>query len=165
MRPIVVVLMGVSGVGKTTVGRIVAERLGWDFLDADDYHPPQNVAKMRRGEGLTDADRAPWLAALEEVIAARLAEDAPAVLACSALKRSYRDVLGREDERVRFVWLDAPDDVVQARLASREGHFADEALLPSQRAALEPPDDAEAVRVAASGSPAATARRVIEAVS
>jgi gluconokinase len=156
--------MGVAGVGKTTVGRLVAERFGWTFLDADDLHPPENVAKMARGEGLTDADRAPWLAAVREVIEARLAEDAPAVLACSALKRAYRDALGRDDGRVRFVWLDAPDEVVRGRLADRAGHFADEALLPSQRAALEPPDDDEAVRVAASGPPAATARRVVEAI-
>lgn len=164
MIPTVIVVMGVAGVGKTTVGRLVAERLGWAFLDADDFHPPENVAKMARGEGLTDADRAPWLAAVREVIEARLAEDAPAVLACSALKRAYRDALSRDDERVRFVWLDATADVVRERLAGREGHFADEELLPSQRATLEPPKDDEAVRVAASGSPAATARRVIEAV-
>lgn len=164
MRPTVIVLMGVSGVGKTTVGRLVAERLGWAFLDADDFHPLENVAKMTRGEGLTDADRAPWLSTVREVIEVRLAEGAPAVLACSALKRSYRAVLSGGDERVRFVWLDAPDEVVGERLSARRGHFAEGALLPSQRAALEPPEGGEAVRVAASGTPAATARRVIEAV-
>lgn len=162
MRPTVLVLMGVAGVGKTTVGRIVAERLGWAFLDADDLHPPENVTKMARGEGLTDTDRAPWLATLRDLIDARLAEDAPAVLACSALKRTYRDALGGGDERVRFVWLDAPEGLIGERLAARRGHFAGDALLPSQRAALEPPDHNEAVRVTASGSPAATARRVIE---
>lgn len=163
MTPTVLVLMGVSGVGKTTVGRLVAERLGWDFLDADDLHPPENTAKMARGEGLTDADRAPWLAAVRKLIAARLEEGPPAVLACSALKRAYRDVLAVDDERVRFIWLDAPDGVVRARLAGRAGHFADETLLPSQRAALEPPGADEAVHVTASGTPGATARRVIEA--
>lgn len=164
MRPAVIVLMGVAGVGKTTVGRVVAERLGWAFLDADDFHSPESVAKMARGEALTDADRAPWLAALRGVIAARLEGEAPAVLACSALRRAYREALGGGDERVRFVWLDAPDGLIEGRLATRRGHFAGEALLPSQRATLEPPDHDEAVHVAASGSPTATARRVIEAV-
>ncbi len=164
MRPLVIVLMGVAGVGKTTVGRLVAEQLGWAFIDADDLHPPENVAKMARGEALTHADRAPWLATLRDLIDARLAEGAPAVLACSALRRAYREALGGGDERVRFVWLDAPDGLIEKRLAARRGHFAGKALLPSQRAALETPGDDEAVHVAASGSPGATARRVIEAV-
>ncbi len=160
--PAVLLLMGVSGVGKTAVGRRVAERLGWAFCDADDLHPPGNVAKMRRGEGLSDADRAPWLHAVHALIEARTAADLPTVLACSALKASYRARLTGSDPRVALVWLDAPREVVAARLAGRQGHFAGPDLLASQLEALEPP--AEAVRVAADEGVEAVARAVVEAL-
>lgn len=141
--------MGVSGAGKTTIGRRVAERLGWDFLDADALHSLENVEKMRRGEGLTDADRALWLAALRERIEVALAAEAPLVLACSALRAEYRRQLAQDDPRVRVVWLDAAPETLRDRLTARAGHYAGAALLPSQLAALEPPERDEAARVAA----------------
>jgi carbohydrate kinase (thermoresistant glucokinase family) len=145
-----VVLMGVSGSGKTTVGRLLAQRLGWTFLDADDFHPPANVEKMRRGEPLVDADRGPWLQALADDLRVRLDRGESAVLACSALKQSYRNRL-RVDERVRFVVLRADPDVLRRRLADRPGHYFAPSLLASQLETLELPRDA--LILDASGSP------------
>lgn len=101
----VIVLMGVSGAGKTTVGRLLAEQLTWEFADADDHHPPANVAKMAAGQPLDDADRQPWLETLRELAAARLEQDAGLVLACSALKSGYREVIAADDPRIKFVFL------------------------------------------------------------
>lgn len=162
--PTVLLIIGVSGAGKTAVGRAVAERLGWDFFDGDNYHPPSNVAKMRRGEGLTDADRAPWLDALRRLIARRLAEHAPAVLACSALKANYRAQLRSGDPRVTIVWLDVDPETIARRLDAREGHFAGPDLLDSQFEALEPPAPNEAVRIGAENGVDQVARRVIDAL-
>lgn len=128
-----VVIMGVSGSGKTSVGRALAARLGWTFDDADDFHTPEAKAKMARGEGLTDADRAPWLDQLRALLAA----DQPVVLACSALKRTYREQLGAP--RVRFAYLRVPVAVLRERLASRHHHYAGVGLLDSQLATLEEP--------------------------
>jgi gluconokinase len=148
-RPaVIVVVMGVTGVGKTTIGRLVAQDLGWGFLDADDYHPPANVAKMRSGVPLTDADREPWLAALRAEIDARLARSESAVLACSALKRSYRDRL-HASEAVRFVHLRGDATLIRERLLARSGHYMDPGLLASQFAALEAPQGALVIDVAA----------------
>jgi gluconokinase len=134
----VIVVMGVSGCGKTAVGRLLAERLGWEFLDADDFHPPENVARMRRGEPLTDAERAPWLDRLRQKLDAasvsRPEGEAPhpavgrcaregIVLACSVLARRYRQRLGLPDERMKLVHLDGPAAVILARLKERTGHF------------------------------------------
>jgi len=146
------------------VGRAAAEQLGWDFFDADDYHPPSNVAKMRRGEGLTDADRAPWLDALRRLIERRLAERAPAILACSALKANYRAQLRRRDPRIATVWLDVDPETIARRLEAREGHFAGPDLLGSQFDTLEPPAPNEAVRVAAEDGVDQVARRVVDAL-
>jgi gluconokinase len=139
---VIVVVSGVSGVGKTTVGQRVARELGVRFVVGDDYHPAASVAMMARGEGLDDDDRAPWLAAIRASIEGWLARDEDVVLACSALKDSYREALAKGDRRVRFVVLDAPREVVEARLAARTGHFAKPALLDSQLAIREPPRDA-----------------------
>lgn len=158
--PRVLILMGVAGVGKTTIGQRVADRLDWDFFDADDLHPAENVAKMERGEGLTSADRAPWLEALRALIERRLAAGAPAVLACSALKARYRERLHAADPRVRVVWLDAPAEVVAERLSGRRGHYAGPALLESQLDTLEAPAPTEAEHVDATGTPDEIARRV-----
>lgn len=161
--PIVVIVAGVSGSGKTTVGSTVAERLGWAFFDADDYHPPENVAKMKRGEGLTDADRAPWLDALRGLIERRLQTGEAAVIACSALKQSYRDRLHAGDPRVAIVWLDLDRDAIARRLTHRTGHFAGPDLLQSQLDALEPPLPG-AAHVEADGSVDVVADRVIDVV-
>ena len=137
--------MGVAGSGKTTVGRALAARLGWAFEDADDYHDPSALATMARGVGLTDADRAPWLARLAALVRQRADEGPPTVLACSALRSRYRAVLQGDRAEVSFVWLDVPPAVLAQRLADRQGHVAGPDLLPSQLAAFEPP--AGAVRL------------------
>jgi gluconokinase len=138
-----VVLMGVSGCGKTEVGRLLAARLGWRFCDADDFHPAANVERMRRGIPLTDADRLPWLDALAAVVHGRLAEGGGLVLACSALARRYRKRLGLPDPRVLLVHLDGPMPLVRSRLEARAGHFMPLSLLESQCAALERPGPEE----------------------
>ncbi len=145
MAPRVIVVMGVSGAGKTTVGRALAAALGWPFVEGDDYHPTSNVEKMRHGIPLTDADRAPWLARLRDVIEDVIARDGHAVIACSALREAYRRALQPRDAppgTVRFVLLDVPADVLHARLEHRVGHYMPASLLGSQLATLERPNDA-----------------------
>lgn len=143
----IVVLMGVSGSGKTVVGQALATDLGWPFFDGDDFHPPANVAKMAAGTPLTDNDRWPWLDRLAAEMAAINARGASAVLACSALKRAYRDRLARAGS-VRFVHLKGPYETIAARLAGRAHRYMPPALLASQFATLEEPDDAIVVDVA-----------------
>jgi gluconokinase len=135
----IVVVMGVTGAGKTTVGRLLARELGCDFLDADDYHPAANVAKMRAGRALTDDDRRPWLARLNEVLRAYAARSAGVVLACSALKASYRDRLVEGLPASRLVYLRGTKALIAVRLEARRGHYMNPALLDSQFAALEEP--------------------------
>lgn len=142
MEPSVLVVMGVAGSGKTVVGRALAARLGWTFADADDFHTPEAVAKMRRGEGLTDADRDPWLGRLARLIASYVERRAPLILACSALKARYRARLGYGDPHIRFVWLDVPEAELARRLRARRGHYAGPALLGSQLRDLEAPEAA-----------------------
>jgi gluconokinase len=141
---VVVLLMGVSGAGKTTIGQLLASELGWDFVDADDYHPPENVEKMRNGIPLTDDDRAPWLETLRTLIADWIAAGKNTVLACSALKQAYRERL-RVSSEVQVVYLKGTPQVLRQRLHSRRGHFMTERMLDSQLAALEAPVDAVAV--------------------
>jgi gluconokinase len=138
----VIVIMGVAGVGKTTVGRALAADLGWAFHDADALHAPDAIAQMARGEPLTEAQRQPWLRRVRDVIGGLIEQRTDAVLACSALRQQYRDVLSGAGPGVRFVFLDADPQVVRERLASRDGHFAKGELLDSQLATLEPPEDA-----------------------
>ena len=147
--PQIIIVMGVAGVGKTTIGRMLAERLGWTFLDADDFHPEANVAKMQSGKALNDVDRRSWLERLHTVIGARLQSQVPTVLACSALKSSYRRKLRNGHEGVVFVYLRASRKLVEDRLGARTGHFFSADLLASQFAALEEPDDALVVDAAA----------------
>lgn len=142
MLPMFVVVMGVSGSGKSTIGRLLAERLGCPFYDGDDYHPAANVAKMAAGSPLDDNDRAEWLAALVSIIAGGLSRGECGVIACSALKKRYRDVLCLDERQVRFVYLRGSYDAIQARLQSREGHFMRAPMLQSQFEALEEPDEA-----------------------
>ncbi len=139
--------MGVSGSGKTTVGRAVAEALGWRFLEGDDYHPPASVAKMAAGTPLTDADRWPWLDRLRDELKAIAARGEHAVLACSALKEAYRARLAQA-RGVRFVYLKADRATIAARLAARAGHYMPATLLDSQFATLEEPRDALVIDVA-----------------
>ena len=134
----VVVLMGVAGAGKTTVGRLLAGELGWEFYDADDFHPPANVEKMSRGVPLDGDDRRPWLAALRRLIDDSLARGESAVVACSALKESYRQYL-LADERTRLIYLKGSLELIKGRMTSRRGHYMKAEMLDSQFAALEEP--------------------------
>ena len=135
----VIILMGVSGSGKTTIGQRLAHELGWPFSDADQFHPQANIAKMHQGIPLTDEDRWPWLQALRAHIVTCVQQGVLAVLACSALKQAYRDSLMVDEAAVRLVYLRGDFDLIRDRLAKRQGHFMPPELLASQFAALEEP--------------------------
>lgn len=144
----IVVVYGVSGSGKTTVGRLLAEQLDWVFLDADDFHPAANIDKLRSGTPLTDADRWPWLSVLAQKIVGLQAQGRSAVLACSALKRTYRTELGINESTVRSVLLNGSLEVIQARLGQRQHAFMATSLLQSQLATLQPSSDSLIVDIA-----------------
>lgn len=144
----VVIVMGVTGCGKTTVGSRLAADLGWTFEDADAFHPPANIAKMSRGIPLDDADRAPWLAAIRARAERALASGESLVIGCSALKAAYRRVLSEGLPGVRFVYLRGDEPLLAERLRNRLGHFMDPNLLPSQLATLEEPQDAIRIEIA-----------------
>jgi carbohydrate kinase (thermoresistant glucokinase family) len=137
--PLAVVVMGVSGCGKSTVGQALAPHLRATFLDADDFHPPANVERMRAGIALTDAEREPWLAALAARLAQAQTADEPIVLACSALKRSYRDALRRGAPALHLVHLTGSTSLLAKRIGARADHYMPPTLLPSQLATLETP--------------------------
>ena len=163
----ILIVAGVSGSGKTTVGALLAGRLGWLFADADDFHPAANVAKMRAGIPLTDEDRWPWLRAIAAWMDDAIARGESAVVTCSALKRRYRDVLLAGRPEARLVFLSVDRELLERRLAARHGHFFPQQLLDSQLAALEPvgPDEnAVAVAVHAGDSPAATVAAIIAVI-
>lgn len=158
------VVMGVSGSGKTTVAQELASRLGWPFAEGDELHPASNIAKMSAGQPLTDADREPWLRKVRDWISAEDAAGRSTVVTCSALKRSYRDLLRDAGARVRFVHLHGTRQLIAARLAHRSGHFMPPALLDSQFAALEPlGDDEDGITVDVSDTPEDIATEVIAA--
>jgi len=143
--PLLLVVMGVSGCGKTTIGRLLAERLGWPFQEGDALHPPDNVARMHAGTPLTDAERWPWLQRISEQLEAWRRSGSSGLITCSALARRYRDFLRAGRPEVRFLYLKGERPVIAARLAARRGHFMPPGLLDSQFAALEPPSPEEPV--------------------
>jgi carbohydrate kinase (thermoresistant glucokinase family) len=145
VRPAVVLLMGVSGSGKTTTGKRLATALGWPFRDADEFHPPANIAKMAAGQPLDDADRGPWLAAIGAWIDDQRRSGQNGIVSCSALKRGYRETLAGGRPDVAVVYLKGSKALIGDRLSRRRGHFMPPALLDSQFAALEEPDPSEGV--------------------
>lgn len=161
-----VVVMGVSGSGKTAVGRELAACLGWRFRDADDFHPAANVERMSRGIALTDDDRGPWLDRLRDLVTDALAAGGePTVLACSALARRYRGRMGLGRAGVRLVFLDGPREVIRERIAARRDHFMPASLLDSQLAALEPPcADERPIVASIEGTPAEIAAGIVAAL-
>ena len=148
----IVLLMGAAGSGKTTVGMLLAKQLSWEFADGDDFHSPANKQKMSRGVGLTDEDRVPWLQSIRDAMDQWLAERRSVVLACSALKRSYRERLGvySDAEDIKAVYLKGSYDLLLERLRDRKGHYATERLLASQLADLEEPTDSITIEVSRS---------------
>jgi gluconokinase len=149
----IIVIMGVTASGKTTIGTRASKRFGWPFYDADEFHPPENIAKMSRGEPLTDDDRDPWLKALNAKMQEEERAGRSAIFGCSALKARYRDVLRDGLSKVWFVFLKGDPEVLQARLDHRRGHFMPRTMLPSQIAALEEPEPGEALILDASKPP------------
>jgi gluconokinase len=158
-QALILLIMGVSGSGKTTVGALLAGRLQWPYAEADDFHPAANLRKMRAGEPLTDADRLPWLQAIGAWMDEQIAAGRSGVVSCSALKRSYRDILrGPDDGRYRgelkLVYLEGDRDLIARRMAARHGHFFPASLLDSQFRVLEPPaPDEHALVVPVGGTP------------
>jgi gluconokinase len=158
---LIIVLMGVSGCGKSTIGGLLAGRLGWPLEEGDDLHPAANVAKMAAGHPLTDEDRWPWLQRIRDWIDEREAGDGAGIVTCSALRRRYRDVL--RDDHVYFVYLHGTREQLLARLTARQGHFMPPSLLDSQLATLEPPgDDEQAIRIDIGPAPAVQARTILD---
>ncbi len=160
MPPQIIIVMGVSGSGKSTVGERLARSLGWDFRDADTFHPPANIDKMRQGVPLDDRDRLPWLHALQREIDRRLQAGSSVVLACSALKRRYRQMLRCDRPSVALVYLKGSFDLIAARIDRRERHFMGTSLLRSQFATLEEPQEAIAIDISA--SPEAIVRQICQ---
>ena len=164
--PIILVVMGVSGSGKSTIAKPVAERLGWPFEEGDDLHPKANIEKMAAGHPLTDADRAPWLDAVRAWIDAEVAAGRSGVITCSALKRAYRDRLRDGQPAVRFVYLEGDEALIHARVEAREGHFMPPELLHSQFQTLEPPTpDEDAIVVDIHQPVAAQVDEIVRAVA
>jgi gluconokinase len=164
--PAVLVLMGVSGCGKSTIGAALSQKLGWPYADADEFHPPANVAKMSAGEPLTDADRTPWLEAIAAHIDNVRARGEHAIVSCSALKRVYRDIIVGTREDVRLVLLDGTKDEIFARMYARKNHFMPASLLDSQFATLERPGaDERPIVVSITQTPQEIAAGIVQALA
>ena len=162
-RPMVVVVMGVSGSGKTTVAKLLAETSGWQFQEGDTLHPPANVEKMSAGIPLTDADRLPWLRKIAETIDGWRARGESGVITCSALKRSYREIIIGDRPDVRLVYLKGSHDLIRQRMAARHGHFMPSSLLDSQFSTLEEPSpDENAIVVDIGGQPEEIVREIAD---
>lgn len=162
----VVVVMGVSGSGKTTVGPLLAGRLGWPYAEADDFHPEANVAKMAAGHPLDDEDRRPWLETIARWIGERQQRGEPGVVSCSALKRAYRDLLRDGRPGVHVVYLDGSRELIERRMVARHGHFMKAEMLASQFAALEPPGgDEEATTVSIDATPGEIVDAILRALA
>jgi gluconokinase len=163
ISPRILILMGVSGCGKTTIGKLLSERLRWPFYDADDFQPRDNLAKMAQGLPLNDRDRRPWLMAIHDLLKGLAAKSGKAVVACSALKRDYRDLLCAGIAGVRFVYLKGEYAMLEDRLRRRQGHFFKAALLGSQFEILEEPEEPEkALVIGVDNPPAAIAERILK---
>jgi gluconokinase len=150
METLFIIVMGVSGCGKSSVGRSLAKQLEWDFYDADDFHPPANVSKMANGIPLDDSDRAPWLASLHDLISSSLTQNRPGVLACSALKERYRQRLMEGNDGVQLVHLKGSYDLIWSRMIAREEHFMKPHMLQSQFKTLEEPMNAFTIDISLS---------------
>jgi gluconokinase len=166
MRPAAIIVMGVSGSGKSTIGALLAEALGWPFADADGFHPAANVAKMAAGQPLTDADRGPWLDAIAAHIGASRTAEQPVVVACSALRRMYRERLRAGHGDLIFLHLAGAPEVIAARQAARQGHFMPPSLMASQFATLEDTrDEPDALSISVTAAPQAVVDAAMAALS
>jgi gluconokinase len=163
-KPRVVIVMGVAGSGKSTIGALLAARHGGDFFDADDFHPAANIKKMASGSALDDDDRKPWLARLRSEVIDAAGDDSFTVLACSALKKSYREQLGVGTPGVALIYLDGDAATLTARLAVRAGHYMKAGMLESQLATLEEPSPAEGIGIGIESAPGEIVARIEEAL-
>ncbi|WP_019507816.1 gluconokinase [Pleurocapsa sp. PCC 7319] len=155
------IIMGVSGAGKSTIGKLLSDHTGWKFYDADDFHPQANIDKMNRGIPLTDGDRQSWLEELQHLIDHNLQENHQGILACSALKSDYRKILGQNNPNVVFIYLQGDYDCIQARIKQRQGHFMNADLLRSQFDTLEEPQNENTIVIDVSLEPDAIVEQIL----
>ncbi|MGB3207209.1 MAG: gluconokinase [Crinalium sp.] len=158
----IIIVMGVTGSGKTTIGKQLAALLNWDFYDADSFHSPANIKKMNQGIPLSDADRIPWLLSMQQAIDSWLQKEKNIVLACSGLKAIYRQILARDSQSVRIIYLKGSFELINQRLSNRQNHFMNQELLQSQFDTLEEPTPEESIWIDISQPPADLAQQIID---